>query len=59
MEGFCYQIIKYTFKLLCVLATIAMACFWFYEYNLDEDLCLVDYKKYYETKDDVIPVFSI
>ena len=33
--------------------------YWIYAYTLNEDLCLVDYKKYLETDFDEFPVLSI
>ena len=33
--------------------------YWIYVYTLDEDLCIVDYRKYFEDKSDEFPVLSI
>ena len=48
------------FQLSCVIATVSMISFWCYEYHLNEDLCLVDYKRYYsDPEKDVYPMMSI
>ena len=47
------------FKILCVAATIAMIGFWCYNYSLDLDLCLVDYRSYSSTQDSARPVMSL
>ena len=40
-------------------AAMSLTCYWIYVYTLNEDLCTVDYKKYYEREKDVFPVLSI
>ena len=50
---------KYVFRFICLCATIIMICFWFYKFIQDDDLCIVDYKEYLETEDDVFPVMSL
>ena len=47
------------FNLLCWIATITLVSYWIYVYTLDEDLCIVDYKKYIENESDAFPVLSI
>ena len=47
------------FDLLCVSAAIALTCYWVYVFTLNEDLCTVDYKKYYGREEDVYPVLSL
>ena len=47
------------FKLVCWIATIILVSYWIYVYTLDEDLCIVDYKKYFEGESDEFPVLSI
>ena len=46
------------FQVICWIATITMVSYWIYVFNLNEDLCLVDYKKYYETNSDKFPMLS-
>ena len=47
------------FRLCCWIATISMICVWLFKYHLNEDLCEVDYRNYYQTKDDLAPVLSL
>ena len=47
------------FHVICWATTIILVSYWIYEYNLNNDLCIVDYKKYYETESDEFPVLSI
>ena len=53
-----YCIVSF-FHLICWTITIALVSYWIYAYTLNEDLCLVDYKKYLETDFDEFPVLSI
>ena len=36
-----------------------MVIYWIYIYNLNEDLCTVEYKRFYEKEEDVLPSLSI
>ena len=47
------------FHVICWAITIILVSYWVYVYNLNNDLCIVDYKKYYETESDEFPVLSI
>ena len=47
------------FNLVCWIATIILVSYWIYEYTLDDDLCIVDYQKYYETDSDKFPLLTI
>ena len=47
------------FHVICWTITIILVSYWIYVYNLNDDLCIVDYKKYYETESDEFPVLSI
>ena len=47
------------FHVICWTTTIILVSYWIYEYTLNNDLCIVDYKKYYETESDEFPVLSI
>ena len=42
-----------------VAATGAIIGFWVYKYCLNLDLCLVDFKTYHDTREDVYPVLSM
>ena len=41
------------FHCICWFSTIVFVSYWFYKFALDEDLCVVDYKPFYESKADV------
>ena len=47
------------FNLICWIVTIILVSYWTYVYTLDDDLCIVDYKKYFENESDEFPVLSI
>ena len=48
-----------TFRFCCWVATISLICKWLYKYSLDEDLCEVDYRNYYQTEEDWTPELSL
>ena len=52
------RILIYSFKLVCWITTGLLLCYWVYLYTLDEDVCLVDYKKYYDKPDYEFPVLT-
>ena len=52
------EILVQCFRFLCVLAAVFMSAFWFHTYRLNHDLCLVDYKPFYEREDDLVPTQS-
>ena len=54
-----WKIFNYVFTICCISTTLAMAGFWAYKFALNEDLCTLDYKYYYESKEDVYPSMSI
>ena len=47
------------FHCICWMAVISMVSYWIYKYTLNEDLCIVEYKNYYESNYDEPPVLSI
>ena len=51
--------LKILFRVLCWLATLLIICYWIYRYDLNEDVCIIDYKKYYHRNFDAFPVLSI
>ena len=53
------KVFSSSFRLLCWLATILLICYWIYLYTLDNDICIVDFKQYYDTPDHTFPKLSI
>ena len=51
-----FQII---FHILCTIAALSLSIFWIYNYCLNEDLCKVDYKTFYDDIEDEYPVLSL
>ena len=51
--------LKTGFKFSCVVATFVMIGFWFYEFSIDDDLCLVDYESFGKSKDVSHPLVSM
>ena len=47
------------FRLTCWLATLIAISYWIHVYYLNNDVCIIDYKKYYDTPSDEFPVLSI
>ena len=47
------------FQIICWAAFGSFSIFWIYKYSLNEDLVSVDFKDYYETKEDVLPMLSL
>ena len=45
--------------MICRLATVLLIFYWIYLYSLDNDICIVDFKKYYDTPDHTFPKLSI
>ena len=43
------------FTCLCILTTLALASWCFYEYSKDEDVCEVMFKEFYQDEDSVYP----
>lgn len=54
-----WKIFTFVLHKLCVSATVALTVFWLYKYTLNEDVSLLDYKKFYEAEEDVHPVLSL
>lgn len=48
-----------SFRLSCWLATMSMSLMWIYKFSLNEDLCEINYRNYYQTKEDEYPVLSL
>ena len=47
------------FRIICLTTTAFMIGYWLYKFNLNEDLCLVEYKPFYKTEEDVCPLLSV
>jgi hypothetical protein len=47
------------FHLTCIAATVGTTCWCFYIFLLDNDVCLVDFKKYGEEKEYIYPSFAM
>ena len=54
-----YEKFKSAFSLTCWLLASSMIGFWCYYFFENEDLCLVDYKPFFETEEDVFPAASL
>ena len=53
------KIIKLLFNGTCWIITIALVIYWTHKFSLNENLCTIDFKKYYQDKSDVYPVLSL
>ena len=53
------KLCTWIFNGLCWIATTTVVVYWIYEFSLNEDLCVVDYKKFYEDGSDPYPVLSM
>ena len=49
----------YIFNITCFLSAFGMTIYWCFKYWKDEDLCVIDYKHFDDTHDDVYPVLSL
>ena len=47
------------FEVICWIATISFCIFWIYKYTLNEDLCSIEFKSFYEERKDAFPKLSI
>ena len=53
------QFLRIVFTWFCVITTLSINAFWFQRFCLDEDLCSVDYRHFFDTKEDIFPTMSI
>ena len=51
--------LKYTFNCACFFSAFGMTIYWYYKFWKDEDLCIVDYKHFDDSDDDVYPMLSL
>ena len=54
-----WKVVYYGFKIMCVIATIALVCMWIKTYFLDTDIPTVETRSYFDTSKDVVPVISL
>ena len=47
------EIIKIAFNGTCWSNTIAVVIYWIHKFSLNENLCTIDFKKYYQGNSDV------
>ena len=59
MRLICWKIVQFFFKFCCFIAVALMISYWFYKFDKDEDLCLVDYKPFKNVKDMAFPETSM
>ena len=59
MDLSCKKTVHGCFKISCLLATLIAIGYWCYKFSLDEDVCLIDYKTYYEEAENSFPVMSL
>ena len=50
---------KTLFKGICISVALALISYWVYVFSLNEDLCVVDYKKWYQEENDAYPMLSM
>ena len=53
------RITKTLYCVLCLFTTLSMSAFWCYKFSLNDDLSVVDYRKFYQEKEDVLPTISL
>ena len=49
----------YCFAILCGLATVSLCSYWFYQFTLNKDLSVVQYKEFEGANDGVFPTASL
>ena len=59
MIEFTFENFKVFFRSCCTIIATILIIYWIHAFALNEDLCIVDYKRYYETKHDVYPSLSL
>ena len=47
------------FNMICLGAAIAMTSYWVYMFALDEDLCTIEFQKFYDKTKDSYPALSV
>ena len=59
MNFSCENVLRYSFCALCASVAIGLCSYYLYKFGLDEELSVVHYTKFYETKDKVLPTVSL
>ena len=59
MIEFTFENFKKFFRSCCTIIATILIIYWIHAFALNEDLCIVDYKRYYETEHDVYPSLSL
>ena len=47
------------FHAICVTGSLLLSAFWLYQFCLNKDISLLEYKEFYETHEDVFPTISL
>ena len=48
-----------SFQLICWTVVLTLVVYWIYAFSQNEDLSVVEYRKYYETESDIFPTLTI
>ena len=59
MDDILIKKILFGFNLICLAAAIAMTSYWVYIFALDDDLCTIEFQKFYDKSEDSYPALSI
>ena len=51
----CWETVHSFFKLVCILTTMSLVSWCCYEFNKNEDVCEVSFKKFHEDKENIYP----
>ena len=51
----CWETAHSLFKVVCILTTLSLVTWCYYEFNKNEDVCEVSFKKFHEDKENVYP----
>ena len=50
---------SHAFHVFCFISALSLSIYWIYVFNLNENLCTVEYKKYFTENKNVYPVLSM
>ena len=53
------KMFMYCFTLFCALLTVSFVVYWCYQFTLNEDLSVVQYKEFQEKDDKIFPTVSL
>ena len=51
------KVVYYGFKIICIIATLALVSMWIRTYFLDTDIPTIETKSYFDTTRDSVPVY--